>query len=441
MSRFATQLALGALVVLLAAVAEAKVALVGPTGGKAKVVKRDLGKLLSELDELVSEEQFAGGKRRPAKARALPGWIASRWAEAEVDLVIVAELRGRKLRLVSYLREEAAGETSYTLSRKYLLVGKTRALAGEWLRGQLEAAKQRAEQEAAALAKLAEPDEPPEPPEVIEPPASARPVEKPAPQEPRSAAGNRPGFLGDALGVPEDGPPLVVLSLDLAGLSRGFGYNDPITPNLRPYHNYFMPTFGGTLELSPLGLTGSSGLAGLGIFARFHTSFGSSAREGGPSYPTSHTALGFGVQYRANLGALVLIPAVSYQLRSFELKAADDGTEETELPDVDYAGVEGALGLEVPLGSSLALLAGGAFTRVMSTGEIISTAFHRGGTANAIAGSAGVRVGLAENLALEAGVIYQHYFYDFTPQPGDRFVAGGALDQYVTARAALRISI
>ncbi|MEM9877262.1 MAG: BRCT domain-containing protein, partial [Myxococcota bacterium] len=52
---------------------------------------------------------------------------------------------------------------------------------------------------------------------------------------------------------------------------------------------------------------------------------------------------------------------------------------------------------------------------------------------------AGLKVAFVLPVGLEArvGGAYVRYFSSFSPEPGDVFVAGGALDQYVVLRAAL----
>ena len=59
-------------------------------------------------------------------------------------------------------------------------------------------------------------------------------------------------------------------------------------------------------------------------------------------------------------------------------------------------------------------------------------------------GGVDARVGLAVPLPLgfEARLIasYARYFYAFSPVPGDRYVAGGALDQLATGHLGLAYS-
>jgi hypothetical protein len=410
--------------------ASAKTALVGPNGAKAKRAKADLSALLADLDELIFESELAGDEPRPAKAKALQAWIASRSKESGVDLVVVAELRGKKLRLSAYSGDRSIGEASFALNAKHALAGAAKGQAAEWLRSALAKAQAKGEPSAPATS-------PPEPLSQDEPEASPEPessnteVKAEIPPEPR---GEGRGIFGFA-------SPLAIVSIDLAGLSRGFGYNDPVTQNLRPYKAYFLPTVGARIELFPLAPAGSDALAGIGVFAGFARSFGSSARETGPSYPTSSGRLSIGGEYRLDLGAVVIVPQVSYESRTFGLDAAEDGSEESELPDVSYSGIEGRVGFELPIGESLSLLADGSFTRVMSTGEIISVRYHRSGRANAIGAAIGGRIGVSRDIDLDVGVRYQHYFFDFDPVPGDRFVAGGALDQYVTAAASIRVAL
>ena len=59
---------------------------------------------------------------------------------------------------------------------------------------------------------------------------------------------------------------------------------------------------------------------------------------------------------------------------------------------------------------------------------------------NGSAGAADARARLTflvTRVAIHAGVGWTRYFHAFNPEPGDALVAGGAVDQYLTAHVAV----
>lgn len=102
---------------------------------------------------------------------------------------------------------------------------------------------------------------------------------------------------------------------------------------------------------------------------------------------------------------------------------------------ITYLSLRPALVLRVKVIDRLAIVAEGAYRIVVGTGDV-KTMFPRsnaGGFDLAI----GASVPLALGFEARATFDYAHYFFDMRPQPGDRFVLGGALDQYVGATLAV----
>lgn len=254
------------------------------------------------------------------------------------------------------------------------------------------------------------------------------------------------GLLGRTMGIAPGLPPFALVAIEFMGVGRGFSYSDPITANLRPFNVSFMPSPSVSAELYPLTLSGNARLSGFGLHGGFALSLGvKSARAGGPDYPTNYTRFDVGAHYRLWLGdrwdSFAIIPKVGLHGSGLSLGAAANGAKETELPSTAYTGLELGLGLDVPVASVFHLVADGAFVVLFSSGDPISAAYFTGGSANGLTARAGFKIGLSDNFAVLAGVSYQHYFFKFTPQVGDRFVAGGALDQFLAGRIGLEIAL
>jgi hypothetical protein len=207
-----------------------------------------------------------------------------------------------------------------------------------------------------------------------------------------------------------------------------------------------MPTPGITAEVFPLAPTGSRALGPLGFVGAYHRAIGvSSARQGGPSYPTTFEELAFGLEYRAVFGSdprgLTIVPSIEWSETHFALGRATDGTVENELPNVDYSGPRIGAELVLPLFSSVAILADASFTKVVSAGDVISASYFRAGSVNTASGLFGLRVYLGDSFAIDVAGSIDHVFYAFNPMVGDKFIAGGALDDMYALRGSFRVAL
>jgi hypothetical protein len=205
-----------------------------------------------------------------------------------------------------------------------------------------------------------------------------------------------------------------------------------------------MPVPGLGIELFLLSPTGIEALAPLAMTADYRRAVGiSSRRSDGTVHPTNFEELSIGLEYRwvVTDGGFTITPRVAYMRSLFELEPAADGSRDTEFPNTSYEGPRFGAQFEVPLFSIVSLLAEGEFLRVLTPGEIISQSFLRAGTANAVLGQAGLRLDLSTSFALDVEGTVEHYFFAFDPQPGDRFIAGGALDDLIGFRVGLRLAL
>lgn len=436
---------------LAVGLALALLAVVGPAEARGKLglatpnpqLRGELTQVLEAHGDVVADKALYGKKGPPKSPKQRAPWAQALEQSVGVDLVVVADYKGKKLKLVAYAGGRSLG-----------------ALSIANVKGGLDAG-QRAQVDAFVAEKLralappppvaAPPPEPIAPPEPLTPPEPIAPVAvepKPEPKAPRAAgAGEGPGLLASTFGTPRGGMPFAIIRVEFNSVARSYDYNDPVTTNLRPFSVSFMPTPALSLALYPLGLTGSAALSGLGLDVGFATSLGvSSARADGPSYPTTYSRFDVGAHYRLWFGetasSFTLIPRVGFQSAGLSLSAASDGTVENELPNARYSGLRFGLGIDAPLFAGLRLLADGAFVLLgSSAGEVISSKYFTKGSVNGINVGASLAYGITDAFGLEAGFGYQHYFFAFQPNPGDAFIAGGALDQYFTGRLAAVIAL
>lgn len=114
-------------------------------------------------------------------------------------------------------------------------------------------------------------------------------------------------------------------------------------------------------------------------------------------------------------------------------------------PTLD-AGVPGVAAQSLRLGASgrvaitdrVAVTGRAAWLAVLDAGTAQGLYFPRQST-NGVEVAAGAAVGLWQGVELRAGVEYRRYFSSVNPEPGDPYIVGGALDQYVTGTLGLAL--
>ena len=90
----------------------------------------------------------------------------------------------------------------------------------------------------------------------------------------------------------------------------------------------------------------------------------------------------------------------------------------------------------VPLAKRLTLVTGAGAHKVWEKGELAQSFFPRH-KVGAVDGSLGVQWHLGEAWRLEVGAEYRRYYYAMRPEPGDRFIVGGAVDQYLSGTISM----
>jgi hypothetical protein len=256
---------------------------------------------------------------------------------------------------------------------------------------------------------------PPPPSEKPRPPVEAPPP--PPPPEPAAPPEEK---------APQRSVPLLSLAVGPELSMRRLRYNDAFTPNLRSYDVFAAPGVGGAIELGPLARTHVPILRRLVLLGSFSTTLGlRSSLPRGETLATSFRRWRVGARLTAPLGDRSHLGAeVTYGGWSFLFDGGGD-----DLPDASYRVLRG--GLDARLGAGpVALLLGVGYGQTREAGPA------RARFPRIEAGSVDARLGVAlplrERFELRLGGDYQRFFSSFNPAPGDRFVAGGALDQSLT---------
>jgi hypothetical protein len=113
---------------------------------------------------------------------------------------------------------------------------------------------------------------------------------------------------------------------------------------------------------------------------------------------------------------------------------ASVGTPDIELPNVTYRSVRPAVDVRVPIGV-FSVLAGAAFHVLVDPGDI-STRFY-GPSGYGFASELGGALKIGSKLDMRLTGWYERYSVSFSPSPGAKLGAGGALDELYGGRLAL----
>ena len=270
------------------------------------------------------------------------------------------------------------------------------------------------------------------------PPEAAAPANAPAPAAgiDASARSGAPNEIRDA--APRAGgdaaPPLFHLGAAVQGGSRHFSYVDRLTPTLRPYDVWLVPMAAVEGELDPFAHSESRWLERLGLAADYARTFGvSSADSAGTHVSATWQTFHIDVRNRIPVGATVMLGAhAGYGGIDFSFDGEVDAT--SHLPSVAYrfvrVGADGqmrlsgfVLGLDA---SYLAVQSAGAMGELFPRESVGGVEAHVSATRS-----------ITRSLDVIVDLAYTRFFYDYRPEPGDAFVAGGALDQMAYASAGL----
>jgi hypothetical protein len=256
---------------------------------------------------------------------------------------------------------------------------------------------------------------------------------------PPTSAPSSPAEATSLAAAPADGVPpttssrdrsrahaLASLGLDVLGGSRHFSYVDRLTGTLRPYDLSSAPALEVSGDVYPLARTHVPVLAGLGLQAQYSHAFGLSSQDSsGTSVSTTWQAFEVGLRDRIALGDSVLLGiGGGYGDTSFSFSGAVTPIE--QLPSVDYQYLRGGIDGRYALG---AFSVRGAFgyRGVLSTGDF-GKLFPRE-TVGGIDAGLGLAWMMAPGMELSLDASYVRFYYSLLPQPGDSYVAGGALDE------------
>ena len=243
--------------------------------------------------------------------------------------------------------------------------------------------------------------------------------------EPVEPPSNRPsGEYAHALFV-------VGAGVDL-GLRR-FEYNQPITRNLRAYNVTGAPMIAFDLELYPL--AGQSVIGDFGLVGHYSRALAlQSSPQGGQKISTSWDNWFAGLRYRIRVsekGPMVIL-GLGYGSESFTFGNAGVPLE-NEVPQATYRYVKASIDGRIPLGP-VAVMAGFGYLFTSPKADDLTTVSGRfpKSSVGGVEANLGVAIPLFKGLEARVLARYTRFFYSMNPEPGDAYVAGGAVDTFAS---------
>ena len=226
-------------------------------------------------------------------------------------------------------------------------------------------------------------------------------------------------------------PSALFLALGMTIGSRELGYNDDVFLALRPYSLPAAWGLRGQARWYPGAHFTSDFLANIGIDVTAGGAIGLSSRQrDGTTYGTEAWDLHAGVDVRIPLAPVELGLGLGYGAHTFGLGASESG-QMAELPYVAYQYVRPAARFHAEFGAGIYADVDFGWRILTASGAFGETWFPRSsGTGFDLAARLGWESDLG--LGVRAGFEMQRYFFTLNPEVGDPYIAGGAVDQFLT---------
>lgn len=375
----------------------------------------------------------------PPLARTLRTILKQAATELDAEAVVVAIA---KQSTISLLVADADGAT---LLQRSLPIAAHRAKANQ-LNAAIEAALSPVWPRRLSTSAAGSP--PPRNPSVPASPSAAAPAQVPRPAattEPASTRSSgavereRSHSIGGDAGAlwRRWNHSLISARLELGVAGRFFTYHDQLTPTLATYTQAVMPMLGLDVDAYPGGHTLVPFVRDLGLFANFWVSlYATTAITAAASKVSNQSAqVAGGLRYRVRFGRDDL-PVLGVALGAGELLSRFHGAlpSMAAIPAVAYAYLRPALDLRIPI-SRFALLLNAAYRHLFTSDDIHKFFGHL--SVHGVDLGAGVAVALPSSLFVTLSGSYVRMFFDLKPNPGDAYIAGGALDEYYTASLSI----
>lgn len=229
------------------------------------------------------------------------------------------------------------------------------------------------------------------------------------------------------------------MTVDVSAGARLFGrslwFTDDFFQRLRPYSLTIAPAVAAAVEWYPMVPFSRGAASWFGVVASGEYGFGFTSTDAqGRAYATASYGFTAGLRFRrvfwrAEVGATL---AYGHQVFSIDRGAADQAPPEG-IPNVAYQSVRVGVSGRLNLLRRLVLTAGATYLAVVDAGEIDGEDYFPRSFIGGVELRLGAAVPLAAGFEARADLEWRRYFHHMNVVPGDRLVAGGAVDDFYAA--------
>jgi hypothetical protein len=166
-------------------------------------------------------------------------------------------------------------------------------------------------------------------------------------------------------------------------------------------------------------------MSALGLFGALEYGIGVGSRQAGSEerISTDVHAYDVGLSYSVISGSFTFTPAVSYGSANF------DAGDKSGAPNARYQTVQPGASFAWALSDKLSLRAAAAYIHVLDAGPLKDAERFPRATVTGGAGSLGLAYAVLDTLELSASGGLRRYGIATNVIPGDKVIAGGAVDQ------------
>jgi hypothetical protein len=238
------------------------------------------------------------------------------------------------------------------------------------------------------------------------------------------------------------------LALGARGFSRNLSMHQHVTGTLRHSQLALGPAVVFDVAFYPLALAMSGPAANIGVVAGIEQAVGTSSQlapdatfPAGATFQTWMRELVGGLRYRVPLGDSQIGASVTGGEHAFWFTGGD-GVDRNllALPNTIYRFVRGGVDARLALTPDFYVAAGGGYRHVLNSAGPVQDFFPHL-TVKGV--DAEVGVGYRINTTVEARLQgnIRRYFYDMHSIAGDTWIAGGAVDQYLSVAARVAVTL
>lgn len=222
--------------------------------------------------------------------------------------------------------------------------------------------------------------------------------------------------------------PLEVI-VGARAISRDYRYSDDLFGSLRSYQLGVAPAAFIALRWYPVAHASDGPLSHVGLVGGYEQGFALKSQvEGGEELSTTMRQWYAGLRYRVPVDRHEVGVEASYGRHTFTI---EDDPAAPLIPDVQYRFIR--LGLDGRVRVAQVLIGAQLGYRILTgSGQLESAAWFPRASGGGL--DAGFMAGyeLTRGIALVAGFDFRRYFFSLEPQPGDPWIAGGAVDEYLS---------